>query len=166
MRISKRVKFIEDYRRDKTNRYAVVLAGGDGTRLRSITKMITGDDRPKQFCSILGEETLLDKTRLRTAREVLVENTFFSLTKKHEQFYETSLNGVSEQLKVVQPEGRGTAPAILYSLFRISRINPSATVAFFPSDHYFSDDQSFMAHVASAFDMVKSNSSSVVLLDI
>src|SRR5687767_9915461 len=50
MSLSKRVEFIDDYRRDKANRYAVVLAGGDGTRLRSITKMIAGDDRPKQFC--------------------------------------------------------------------------------------------------------------------
>ena len=137
MRISRKVKFLDDYRRDKANRYAVVLAGGDGTRLRSITKVIAGDDRPKQFCSILGEETLLDKTRLRTAREVPSENTFFSLTRKHERFYNTSLHDVPDQLKVIQPEGRGTAPAILYSLFRISKTNPHATAAFFPSDHYF-----------------------------
>ena len=166
MRISRKVKFIDDYRHDKANRYAVVLAGGDGTRLRSITKVIAGDDRPKQFCSILGEETLLDKTRLRTAREVPSENTFFSLTRKHERFYDVSLQDVPDQLKVIQPERRGTAPAILYSLFRIAKTNPDATVAFFPSDHYFSDDHSFMAHVSSAFDMVKTDSSSIVLLGI
>lgn len=160
------VKFIDDYRRDKANRYAVVLAGGDGTRLRSITKAIAGDDRPKQFCSILGEETLLDKTRLRTAREVPAENTLFSLTRKHERFYEPSLHDVPDPLKVIQPEGRGTAPAILYSLFRIAKTNAAATVAFFPSDHYFSDDQAFMSHVSSAFDMVKTDPSSIVLLGI
>lgn len=166
MRISKKVKFIDDYRRDKANRYAVVLAGGDGTRLRSITQAIAGDDRPKQFCSILGEETLLDKTRLRIAREVLSENTLFSLTEKHERFYDQSLHDVPDQLKVIQPEGRGTAPAILYSLFRIAKTNPAATVAFFPSDHYFSDDHAFMSHVSSAFDLAKTDSSSIVLLGI
>jgi mannose-1-phosphate guanylyltransferase len=128
--------------------------------------VIAGDDRPKQFCSILGEETLLDKTRLRIAREVPSENTFFSLTKKHERFYDVSLQEVPDQLKVIQPEGRGTAPAILYSLFRIAKTNPAATVAFFPSDHYFTDDNGFMAHVSSAFDMVKTDSSSIVLLGI
>ena len=46
-----------------TNRWAIILAGGDGTRLRSLTRTIAGDERPKQFCSILGEETLLEQTR-------------------------------------------------------------------------------------------------------
>jgi len=166
MRKSRKVKLINDYRREKANHYAVVLAGGDGTRLRSITKAIAGDDRPKQFCSILGEETLLDKTRRRTARGVPSENTLLSLTKKHERFYKTSLHDVPDQLKVIQPEGRGTAPAILYSLFRIAKTDPAATVAFFPSDHYFSDDHAFMSHVSSAFDMVKTDWSSIILLGI
>jgi len=39
------------------------MKGGDGTRLRSMTRSITGDDRPKQFCSIIGRSTLLDQTR-------------------------------------------------------------------------------------------------------
>src|SRR5260370_1151683 len=44
---------LESPRRD---RWAVILAGGDGTRLRSLTRAIAGDDRPKQFCPILGSE--------------------------------------------------------------------------------------------------------------
>jgi hypothetical protein len=35
---------------DNLNRWAVILASGDGTRLRSFTRSITGDERPKQFC--------------------------------------------------------------------------------------------------------------------
>jgi len=34
-------------------RWAVILAGGDGTRLRSFTRHIAGDDRPKQFCPVI-----------------------------------------------------------------------------------------------------------------
>jgi hypothetical protein len=35
--------------------WAVILAGGDGVRLRSLTRGITGDDRPKQFCRSLAD---------------------------------------------------------------------------------------------------------------
>jgi mannose-1-phosphate guanylyltransferase len=38
----------------------VLLAGGDGRRLLSLTRTLTGDDRPKQSCAIVGEETLLE----------------------------------------------------------------------------------------------------------
>jgi mannose-1-phosphate guanylyltransferase len=166
MRIKRKVRSITTYRRSRAERYAVILAGGDGTRLRPITQAIAGDDRPKQFCTILGEETLLDRTRARAASDVRAQNTFFSLTRKHERFFTPLLTDVGDDLKVVQPEGKGTAPAILYSLFRIAKMNPDATVAFFPSDHYFSDDSAFMDHVSAAFDMAASNPSSIVLLGI
>jgi hypothetical protein len=34
--------------------WAVLLAGGDGIRLRDLTRRIAGDSRPKQFCPILS----------------------------------------------------------------------------------------------------------------
>ena len=51
--------------RKSRHRWAVVLAGGDGTRLQSLTRKIAGDSRPKQFCSIFGGESLITQTRAR-----------------------------------------------------------------------------------------------------
>lgn len=150
----------------RSNRLAVILAGGDGSRLKSLTRAIAGDERPKQFCPILNNRTLLDETRSRVALSISESNTFFSLTRKHEAFYERPLWNVSEQNLIVQPENKGTAPAILYSLMRIAQISPNATVAFFPSDHYFSDDEAFMEHVDSAYKAAELNPDSVVLLGI
>ncbi len=42
----------------RNRRWGVILAGGDGLRLRPLTKLICGDDRPKQFCPLLGDSTL------------------------------------------------------------------------------------------------------------
>jgi len=39
--------------------WAVLLAGGEGTRLQSLTRKIAGDSRPKQFCGVLGGRSLL-----------------------------------------------------------------------------------------------------------
>lgn len=148
------------------SRYAVILAGGDGSRLKSLTRAIAGDERPKQFCPILHNETLLDITRKRVALKIAPENTFFSLTAKHERFYSAPLAGVSKRQMAVQPENKGTAPAILYSLLQLAKINPQSTVGFFPSDHYFSDDEAFMKNVETAFQAVEMNPYSLVLLGI
>ncbi len=153
------------YRRED-DRYAVILAGGDGTRLRSLTRAVIGDDRPKQFCPIFGEETLLDLTRTRVSKIVDPRSTMFSLTAKHRRFYERPLSSVSPRMKAVQPENRGTAPAILFCLTKLAKMDPNATVAFFPSDHFFGDDDNFTQHVEAAFSAAERDTSSVILLGI
>src|SRR5262249_20841349 len=67
---------------------------------------------------------------------------------------------------VVQPDNRGTAPAILYTLMRLQVVTTSAATAIFPSDHYVSDDDAFMARVEGALDFVTRRSDVVVLLGI
>jgi mannose-1-phosphate guanylyltransferase len=148
------------------DRWGVILAGGDGTRLRPLTKLIAGDDRPKQFCPLLGRKTLLELTRLRVARALPAEQTLFVVTRKHERFYRQQLANVTPERLIVQPKNQGTAPAILYSLLRLSRMCPDAVVAFFPSDHYFSDDETFMNHVESAFEIAQARPDLVILLGI
>ncbi|HSE94942.1 MAG TPA: sugar phosphate nucleotidyltransferase [Methylomirabilota bacterium] len=150
-----------------TERWAVVLAGGDGTRLRGLTRGIAGDDRPKQFCSLLaGHDTLLAETRQRIALQVSPARTLFSVTSGHGRFYAPLLADVGSRHMVVQPENRGTAPAILYALLRIAVVAPDDPVAIFPSDHHVSDDGAFMAHVGAAFDLVRARPDLVVLLGI
>jgi mannose-1-phosphate guanylyltransferase len=59
----------------RENEWAVILAGGDGTRLKSLTREIAGDKRPKQFCSVLGGMTLPEETQRRAALELAHERT-------------------------------------------------------------------------------------------
>src|SRR5215213_10957080 len=100
----------------RSERWAVILAGGDGTRLQSMTRAITGDNRPKQFVPVIGGTTLLDQTRSRVALSVLPSRTLFVVTRKHRRFYESLTRSVSSNLVLEQPENKGTAPAILYAL--------------------------------------------------
>ncbi len=153
-------------RRTRMNRSAVILAGGEGSRLKSLTRSIIGDERPKQFCPIIGEKSLLDATRSRVGTSFESSNIYFSLTRKHEKYFELPLWDIAKRNRVVQPENKGTAPAILYSLMRIAKTSPDASVAFFPSDHYFSDDNAFMKNVDTAFVAAELNPGSVVLLGI
>lgn len=146
--------------------WAIILAGGDGTRLRSFTRTITGDERPKQFCPILGHETLLDQTLGRVALTVARNKTLLVLTESHEHFYRPLTESVSRDLLLVQPANKGTAPAILYPLLRISARSPEAIVAIFPSDHHFSDAERFMSYVDAGFETAKRSPETVTLLGI
>ena len=132
---------------DRDSEWAVILAGGDGTCLKSSTRKIAGDERPKQFCSVLGDQTLLEETYQRAALELSRERTLYVVNRSHEEFYAPILGREPAQNILVPPSNRGTAPAILYSLLRIAAVDPDALVVFFPSDHYISDNDRFMAHV-------------------
>jgi mannose-1-phosphate guanylyltransferase len=146
------------------NEWAVILAGGDGTRLRSLTRRIAGDERPKQFCPVLGRATLLEETQGRAALALAPQRTLYVVNRSHQFYYAPILTGESSKNLVVQPANRGTAPAILYSLLRIAAVNSDAIVAFFPSDHYISDNQRFMAHIRTALYAARRSPDSVILL--
>ena len=111
------------------DRWAVILAGGDGTRLQSMTRAMTGDNRPKQFVPVIGRSTLLEQTRRRVARSVTPNQTFIVVTQKHRRFYDSLTHEVSSTLLLQQPHNKGTAPAILYALLRVATKSPQAVVA-------------------------------------
>lgn len=151
---------------NSSNRWGVILAGGEGTRLRKLTREICGDERPKQFCQVIGKDTMLCQTRKRVQQKIAPERILFLLTQKHRRFYQPLLSGISFNQFIVQPENKGTAAAILYALLKLAAKDPHATVAFFPSDHYFADERAFMNYVEKAFQTVESKKESIVLLGI
>src|SRR6266545_3830184 len=73
--------------RDRSDAWAVLLAGGDGTRLQSLTFKVAGDSRPKQFCRIFGSRSLLAHTRERLRPIFREDRTMFVVTRAHEAFY-------------------------------------------------------------------------------
>jgi mannose-1-phosphate guanylyltransferase len=150
----------------RSNRWGVILAGGDGTRLLSLTRKISGDDRPKQFSAIMGGETLLQQTQQRVSRLVKHRQTLLVLTRTHEEFYVDQISDVSSTSLVIQPQNRGTAPAILYSLMRLRELDPRSVVAFFPSDHHFSNSDAFTSEIHTALISAEARPDLVFLLGI
>jgi mannose-1-phosphate guanylyltransferase len=134
----------------RPQRFALILAGGDGSRLKSLTRKITGRDIPKQFCPVLGEMTLLQQTLRRVALAIAPQNTMVSVTLEHARHYEPQLGAIAPSNVLAQPGNRGTAAAILYPLMKLAATEPEASIAIFPSDHYVSDDAAFMRYVEDA----------------
>lgn len=145
------------------HRWGVILAGGDGTRLQKLTRLICGDDRPKQFCPLVGQETLLEQTRKRAERSISRDQTLVSFKKDHCKFYLEELE-IHPSQRVIQPANKGTAPPILQSLLSIERMDEDALVAILPCDHHYAEDQTFTDALESGFDIAARNPASVVLL--
>src|SRR5207248_8042292 len=120
--------------------WALLLAGGDGRRLKPLTRQIAGDPRPKQFCAILDGETLLDRTRRRAELLTRGDQHVIVVSREHEPYYTGLATQLAPDRLVVQPRNAGTAPGILYPLLRIRQLAGDVPVAIFPSDHYVSDD--------------------------
>jgi cytochrome c551/c552 len=91
----KNAKHIGRVHTQDSNRWGVILAGGDGKRLLPLTRTITGDDRPKQFCALTGGETLLKQTRRRVGRMILGQQTLLVMTRTHERYYADQVTGVT-----------------------------------------------------------------------
>ena len=161
---SNRTRYADSSGDSLRHRWGVILAGGDGTRLQPLTRLACGDNRPKQFCPLLGGKTLLASTQQRIAKSIDSNQILFVLTKKHEPFYREELKQVPRDQKIVQPYNQGTLPAILWSLLRLYRVDEHALVAFFPSDHHFARENEFISAVEKTFDYVNERPDSVVLL--
>jgi mannose-1-phosphate guanylyltransferase len=146
--------------------WALILAGGDGTRLRALTRQIAGDPRPKQFCPLLDGETLLDRTRRRVDLLTRPDRQVVIVTRPHEPYFRPLVTDLAPDRLVIQPDNRGTAAGLLYPLMRIADLAGDVPVAVFPSDHFVDNDAAFVGAVAGAVDALAAEPDRVILLGI
>lgn len=144
--------------------WAIVLAGGDGTRLQGLTREIDGDSRPKQFSRIFGDQSLLSHTRERLKPIFGDNRSMFVVTKKHDSFYAEELADVDRSRVLEQPANRGTGVAIMAALLQLLEDEVDDIVGIFPSDHYYADNAAFAATVRSAISVSSEHDDSIVLI--
>jgi mannose-1-phosphate guanylyltransferase len=144
--------------------WAVVLAGGDGTRLQPLTQLLSGDARPKQFCRLLARQTLLGATRSRLFHLVAPERTLYVVNAQHRPYYRDELADAGSRQVIEQPANRGTGAAVIYALSRLKRHDPSAVVGFFPADHHFDNLAAFHRVVTGAYWAARQDPTRIVMV--
>src|SRR5439155_19698675 len=94
------------------NLWAIVLAGGEGVRLRSLTRRLYGDDRPKQYAALVGARSLLRQTLDRVGLLIPPERTVVVSLASHARYVEAGPRGPPRPHVLGQPQARGPGARI------------------------------------------------------
>src|SRR5258706_10806000 len=144
--------------------WALVLAGGDGTRLSDLTIRADGGPVPKQYCSLRGGPSLLEETLRRAARVAPPEHVSLIVAAQHRRWWSPARWRLPASRVVVQPRNRGTAIGILLQLLHVMRLDADAKLVLLPSDHFVADEQILAEAIRSAESRVLSAPDQVILL--
>ena len=143
--------------------WAAILAGGDGRRLQVFTRLMAGDERPKQFCRLIGSRTLLEDTRARVCQNVAPDRVLYVLLRQHQPFYRDELRDIRKARLLEQPGNGGTTAAIAYTISRMRSVG-NVPIGFFPADHHFRNTSALRRTVAMAYDLAETHSDRILLV--
>ena len=145
--------------------WAIVLAAGEGTRLRELTSQ--GDVvTPKQYCSLSGGRSLLGDALARATRIVSRKRIVVVVAEEHRSLWSSDLAHLPVENIVVQPRNRGTAAGILLPLFTVLERDPEARVAVLPSDHYVEEEYVIERSMLIALESLEDLREGITLLGI
>ncbi len=130
--------------------WAVVLAGGEGKRLRRFVRQALGTEQPKQFCRIIGTRSMLRHTWDRATRLVEPDRIVTVITAGQERYLDEEARRGVPGTALAQPANRETGPGLLLPLLWIARRAPGATVVVYPADHFIWEEERFADHVQDA----------------
>ncbi|HEX3397721.1 MAG TPA: sugar phosphate nucleotidyltransferase [Steroidobacteraceae bacterium] len=150
----------------RLNTWAVVLAAGDGSRLRGLTRNERGIAIPKQFCSLQGGPCLLQEALQRAAAVAPLQRICSVVSERHRQWWMPILSYLPERNVIAQPLNRGTAYGILLPLLRIVEQDPDATVVLLPADHYLRDEEVLAFSLRRAAELAHADRNSIYLLGV
>jgi mannose-1-phosphate guanylyltransferase len=151
--------------RRRGDRWAIVLAAGEGTRMARLVEMVNGGRViPKQYAPLIGDRSLLDLTLGRLRALVPAERTVVVVGPGQEDLARPIVDRHGGGRLVSQPVDLGTGPGTVIGLCHVLAEDPEARVLVTPATQHVRDDASFVEDLSSALDAAEDVPSGVVVL--
>ena len=126
--------------------YAVIMAGGSGTRMWPHSRQ----DPPKQAIRIVGDRSMFQYAVERIASVFPSERIFVVTCAQHAPILKDQMPELPDENFILEPEGRGTAPAIGLAAIQLQRKDPDASMAILTADHYILNVERFCQVLTAA----------------
>jgi mannose-1-phosphate guanylyltransferase len=144
--------------------WAILLAAGEGERVRSLTNDGHGRHVPKQFWSLDGRDSLLRLAMRRAECLVPRHRVVPVVAAQHRHWWGAELQDLPPGNVVVQPRNKGTSAGILLPLAHVLRTDPWARVVILPTDHVVRREEILARSMVAGARAVLADPQRVVLL--
>lgn len=143
------------------NTYALILAGGSGTRFWPLSR----NDRPKQLLDLFGTGTLLEQTIHRLEGLVPLENILILTNSLQVEAVRAVASMLPAGNIFAEPAKRDTAPAVALGVGLVAARNPEAIMMVLPADQLIKDTTAYQSVMGDAIE-VASKSDGLVTIGI
>lgn len=128
--------------------YAVIMAGGGGTRLWPISRK----ESPKQLLPLLGKETLFQSTVSRLEKVFPPERILVVTVEEQAREMKKQVPSIPEENYLIEPAPRGTASVVALAAAVLKKRDPEAVMAIQTADHHIRNHDLFkyLLHTAIA----------------
>jgi len=133
--------------------YAIILAGGSGTRLWPRSRK----EHPKQLLDLVSERTMLQETYDRIVPLIPPQNIFVITNWQYVDNVQAQLPYVPASQVIGEPEGRGTAPPAALAALLLRGRDPDAVTLILPADHVIPNAEAFRQALAAAAQLAQDN---------
>ncbi|HYF13167.1 MAG TPA: sugar phosphate nucleotidyltransferase, partial [Candidatus Paceibacterota bacterium] len=142
--------------------YAVIQAGGNGTRLWPISRK----SKPKQFQLLLGNQSLLQRMHGLLLRSFEHDRIFIQVPPQFVPLVREQFPELPAEQVIIEPESRDTGPAFAYSAAVLYGRDPEARIGFFYSDHLIQSEHVFKQTLTTGFKALSSYPDHLVMLGV
>lgn len=139
--------------------YAVIMAGGSGTRFwpRSTQK------KPKQFLNLFGGHTMIQETVNRLEGFISPENVLVVTNDNYVEIVADQLPATKKQDIIGEPVAKNTAPCVAAAAAQLYRKDPESVMVVLPADHRISNSKEFISVLSAAVETAKTENSLVTI---